>query len=91
MEKREFWAIKVPAGTTPDMCNGCPAKDDQRCTGVDEKLERPKTVAVYERRNFELRLGMRIHDWVIDVGKCRPRSAGSAVPEDRIDAIAPKA
>jgi hypothetical protein len=91
MEKRKFFAVEIPAGTTPDMCEGCPAKSDPRCSGVTERLEKPMTVAVSERKNFELRLGDAISRWVLKVGACHPRDAGSAVPEDEIDAFAPKA
>jgi hypothetical protein len=93
LDKREFWAVEIPVGTRPDMCRGCSAHEDPRCSGVSQTLEEPMTVAVYERSKqggFELGLGKKIHDWVIDVGNCRPRDAGSAVPGDKIDAFAPK-
>jgi hypothetical protein len=91
MAERKFFAVQIPAGTTPDMCQTCPAHSDPRCSGVSEKLEKPMTVAVYERRDFELRLGNQISRWVLKAGNCHPRDAGSAVPESKIDAFAPKA
>jgi len=93
LDKRDFWAVEIPVGTRPDTCRGCPAHSDQRCSGVNRTLEEPLTVAVYERQQnngFELNLGQKIHHWIIDVGKCRPRSAGGTVPGDKIDAFAPK-
>ena len=75
------------------MCRGCLAHSDQRCAGVKETLEEPLTVAVYERQEndgFELKLGQKLNHWVIEVGRCRPNSAGRNVPGDKIDAFAPK-